>query len=163
MGIIDDLLGGGQRRETFKDFVSRFEQGHPADGYSDKEVLERYDEVAHAVPADEYAQAAQEALARLSPEERAAFVKLLQERAQTRGVPMPSRINSDPIGLSGILAELHKIPGQLRNLLSDKRDKDPTTESERSASIFASPLAKAALAGITAIVASRVMRGSRAR
>jgi len=82
MGILEDLLGGGQRQGDFTDFVNRYEQGHPAEGYTDQEVVERYREVAHAVPADQYAQAAQEALARLSPEERAEFVKMLQERAR---------------------------------------------------------------------------------
>jgi hypothetical protein len=37
------------------------------------------------MPPDQYAKAAQEALGKLSPEERAAFVKILQERAAARG------------------------------------------------------------------------------
>ena len=57
MGILDDLLGGGQRQRDFKDFVNRYEQGHPAEGYSDQEVADRYRDVAHAVPPDQYAQA----------------------------------------------------------------------------------------------------------
>ena len=68
-----------------KDFVNRYEQGHPSEGYSDQEVLKRYGEVSHAMPPDQYAKAAQEALGKLSPEERAAFVKILQERAAARG------------------------------------------------------------------------------
>jgi len=75
MGIVDDLLAGGQRQNEYKDFVNRYEQGDPSEGYSDQEVLERYGEVSHA--ASQYAQAAQEALSKLSPEERAAFVKML--------------------------------------------------------------------------------------
>ena len=39
-----------------------------------------------AIPSDQYAQAAQEALSKLSPEERADFVKMLQDRAAARGV-----------------------------------------------------------------------------
>ena len=85
MGILDDLLAGGQRQNEYKDFVNRYEQGDPSEGYSDQEVLKRYGEVSHAVPPDQYAQAAQEALSKLSPEERAAFVKMLQERAAARG------------------------------------------------------------------------------
>src|SRR5262245_39021846 len=79
MGIQDELRGG-QRKQDFQDFVKRYDQGHPSEGYSDEEVIERYRDVAHAVPPDQYAQAAQEALARLSPEERAEFVRMLQER-----------------------------------------------------------------------------------
>src|SRR5262245_5771208 len=117
MGILDDLLGGGQRQREFKDFVNRYEQGHPSEGYSDQEVAERYRDVAHAVPPDQYAQAAQEALARLSPEERAAFVKMLQERVQARGAALPSTIESDPRDLGQVLSDLHQKPGQLRDIL----------------------------------------------
>src|SRR6059036_2023491 len=114
MGILDDLLGGGQRQRDFKDFVSRYEEGHPSEGYSDQEVVERYRDVAHAVPPDQYAQAAQEALARLSPDERAEFVKMLQERAQTRGTPLPRQVGSEPRDLGQVLTNLHQTPGLLR-------------------------------------------------
>src|SRR5215475_12483908 len=89
MGILEELLAGGQRQKEYSDFVNRYEQGHPSEGYSDQEVLKRYGEVSHAVPPDQYAQAAQEALSRLSPEERAAFVKMLQDRAAASGVTLP--------------------------------------------------------------------------
>ena len=80
----------------YKDFVDRYEQGDPSEGYSDQEVLKRYGEVSHAVPPDQYAQAAQEALGKLSPEERAEFLKTLQERAAARGVNLPGKVASDP-------------------------------------------------------------------
>ena len=67
MGILDELLAGGQRQKEYSDFVDRYEQGHPSQGYSDQEVLKLYGEVSHAVPSDHYAQAAQEALSKLSP------------------------------------------------------------------------------------------------
>src|SRR5580765_2449884 len=117
MGILDDLLGGGQRQRDFKDFVNRYEKGHPTEGYSDQEVADRYRDVAHAVPPDQYAQAAQEALARLSPEERAEFVKMLQERARARGVALPPQVGSDPKDLGRVVTDLHQTPGQLRDLL----------------------------------------------
>ena len=88
MGILDELLAGGQRQKEYSDFVDRYEQGHPSQGYSDQEVLKRYGEVSHAVPSNQYAQAAQEALSKLSPEERAVFVKMLQDRAAARGVTL---------------------------------------------------------------------------
>ena len=47
MGILDELLGGGQRRR-YSDFVNQYEQGHPSEGYSDQEVLERYRDISHA-------------------------------------------------------------------------------------------------------------------
>ena len=120
MGILDELLGGGQRQKDYKDFVDRYEQGDPSEGYSDQEVLERYGEVSHAVPPDQYAQAAQEALSKLSPEERAAFVKMLQERAAARGVTLPREVASDPKDLGQVLTDLHEKPGQLRDILGGR-------------------------------------------
>ena len=55
MGILDDLLGNEQLQKQYKDFVKRYEQGDPSEGYSDQEVLKRYGEVSHAVPPDQYA------------------------------------------------------------------------------------------------------------
>src|ERR1700745_917205 len=94
--ILDELLGGGQRQKEYGDFVKRYEQGAPSDGYSDQEVLKRYGEVSHGGPPDQCAQAAQEALSRRSPEERAAFVKMLRDRAATRGVTLPRNVAPEP-------------------------------------------------------------------
>src|SRR5436309_9961479 len=117
MGMLDDLLGGEQRQKEYGDFVKRYEQGDPADGSSDQEVLERYGEVSHALSPDQYAQAAQEALSKLSPEERAAFVKILQDRAAARGVTLPRQVAPEPKELGQVLTDLHKKPGQLRDML----------------------------------------------
>ena len=121
MGILDELLGGGQRQKDYKDFVDRYEQGNPSEGYSDQEVLKRYGEVSHAVPPDQYAQAAREALGKLSPEERAEFLKMLQERAAARGVTLPGKVASDPKDLGKVLTDLHQKPGQLRDILGGGR------------------------------------------
>jgi len=56
MGILDELLAGGQRQKEYSDFVDRYEQGPPSQGYSDEEVLKRYGEVSHEVSSDQYAQ-----------------------------------------------------------------------------------------------------------
>jgi hypothetical protein len=161
MGILDELLGGGQRQRDFKDFVNRYEQGHPSEGYSDQEVVDRYRDVAHAVPPDQYAQAAQEALARLSPEERAAFVKMLQERAQARGTALPRQLGSDPKDLGQVITDLHQTPGRLGDLLgAGGAAQTPAPAPTAASSILASPLAKAVLAGIAAMVVRRVMQGA---
>jgi hypothetical protein len=146
-------------RPSFKDFVNRYEQGHPSEGYSDQEVADRYREVAHAVPPDQYAQAAQEALARLSPEERAEFVAMLQERAWAKAMPLPSRVGSDPRDLSQVITDLHQTPGRLRDLLAGVGGQAETAGDSPLTTMFQSPLAKAALAGIAAMVVKRVMQG----
>src|SRR5262249_48847873 len=108
MGILDELLAGGQRQKEYSDFIDRYEQGHPSQGYSDQEVLKRYGEVSHAVQPDQYARAAQEALSKLSPEERAIFVKMLQDRAAARGVTLPRNVAPEPKELGEVLTDLHK-------------------------------------------------------
>jgi hypothetical protein len=163
MGLLQDLLSSGQAQRLFTDFVSRYEQGHPSDGYSDQEVVDRYSQVAHAVPPDQYAQAAQEALSRLSPEERAAFVKMLQERAAAKGVSLPSRVGPDPGDLGQVLTGLHQTPGRLRDILGGGGSGVPATQAAEPnalTGLLASPLAKAALAGITAMLVKKVVRGT---
>ena len=159
MGILDELLAGGKRQNEYKDFVSRYEQGAPSEGYSDQEVLKRYGEVSHAVPPDQYAQAAQEALSKLSPEDRAEFLKMLQERAAARGVMLPGKVASDPKDLGKVLTDLHEKPGQLRDILGpgDGQLQGQASGSNPIGDMLSSPMAKAVLAGIAAKVVKRVM------
>jgi len=162
MGILDELLGGGQRQKEYRDFIDRYEQGDPSEGYSDQEVLERYSEVSHAVPSDQYAQAAQEALSKLSPEERAAFVKMLQERAAARGVRLPREVAPEPKELGDVLTDLHQKPGQLRDILGGGgiQPQQQPQGSNPIIDILKSPQAKAVLAGIAANVVKRITQGS---
>jgi hypothetical protein len=162
MGILDELLGGGQRQTEYRNFVDRYEQGHPSEGYSDQEVLKRYSDVSHAVPPNQYTQAAIEALGKLSPEERAAFVKMLQERAAAIGVALPRQLAPEPKELGQVLTDLHGKPGQLRDILGGG-DAQPGQQAQGSnpiIAILASPQAKAVLAGIAAMVVKRVIQGA---
>ena len=162
MGILDELLAGGQRQNEYKDFVNRYERGAPSEGYSDQEVLKRYGEVSHAVPPDQYAQAAQEALSKLSPEERAALVKMLQDRAAARGVTLPRQVAPEPKELGQMLTDLHAKPGQLRDMLGGAaQPQEQASGSSPITDILKSPMAKAVLAGIAAMVVKRVMGQSR--
>jgi hypothetical protein len=155
------LLGNEQLQKQYKDFVKRYEQGDPSEGYSDQEVLKRYGEVSHAVPPDQYAQAAQEALSKLSPEDRAEFLKMLQERAAARGVMLPGKVASDPKDLGKVLTDLHEKPGQLRDILGpgDGQLQGQASGSNPIGDMLSSPMAKAVLAGIAAMVVKR-MTGS---
>jgi hypothetical protein len=159
MGILDELLAGGQLQKEYSDFIDRYEQGAPSQGYSDQEVLKRYGEVSHAVPPDQYAQAAQEALSKLSPEERAEFVKMLQDRAAARGVTLPGKVAPEPKDLGQVLTDLHKTPGQLRDILGGgaAQPQEQASGSNPIADILTSPMAKAVLAGIAAMVVKGVM------
>ena len=163
MGILDELLGGGQRQKDYQDYIARYEKGKPSEGYSDQEVLNRYGEVSHAVPPTEYAQAATEALGKLSPEDRAVFLKMLQERAAARGVDLPRQAAPDPKDLGEVLTELHEKPGQLRDILmgGDAQPQAQAPQSNPIIDMLSSPQAKAVLAGIAAMVVKRMMQGSR--
>ena len=118
--------------------------------------------MSHAVPPDQYAQAAQEALSKDSPEQRAAYVKMLQERAAARGVTLPRQVGPEPKDLGEVLTDLHQKPGQLRDILGP-RGAPPEEQAPGSnpiTDILSSPMAKAVLAGIAAMVVKRVMQGS---
>jgi hypothetical protein len=162
MGILEELLAGGQRQKEYTDYLDRYEQGHASEGYSDEEVLTRYGEVSHAVSPDQYAQAAQEALSKLAPEERAMFVKMLQARAAASGVTLPDTVTPEPRDLSQVLTDLHKKPGQLRDMLGGGAIQPQAQASGSSpiTDILSSPMAKAVLAGIAAMVVKRVMNRS---
>jgi hypothetical protein len=159
MGILDDLLAGGQRQKEYSDFVDRYEKGPPSQGYSDQEVLTRYGEVSHAVPAEQYAQAAQDALSKLSPEERAMFVKMLQDRAATRGIKLPQEVAPEPKELGQVLTDLHARPGQLRDMLGGDgvQPQQQASGTNPIIEMLSSPTAKAVLAGIAAMVVKRAM------
>src|SRR5436190_22013946 len=162
MGMLDDLLGGGQRQKEYGDFVKRYEQGDPSEGYSDQVVLERYGEVSHAVSPDQYAQAAQEALSKLSPEERAAFVKMLQDRAAARGVTLPRQVAPEPKELGQVLTDLHGKPGQLRDMLGGgaAQPQEQASGSSPLIDTLKSTMAKAVLVGIAAMEVKRDMAPS---
>jgi hypothetical protein len=158
MNLFEILTGAGKSKQEFEDFASRYEQGHPSEGYSDEEVLDRYGSVAHSVSASDYEQAAQESYARLSPDERAEFGRFLQQRAQNKGInvpaPPPGQSGFGDLGwLSNATSQLHQQPRVLREILGG------LSGGSRSGGggLLSSPIAKAALAGITATLVKRAL------
>jgi hypothetical protein len=74
MNFLENLLGGGRESaDDYRDFVNRYEQGSPHEGYSDEEVSSRYQQVSRQIPSDLYQESAQEAFSRMSPQERMQF------------------------------------------------------------------------------------------
>ena len=78
--MVDQLLGGlfgGQddddddrRRSRARDFVSRYEQGPPHEGYDDDEVFHNYRSVEGRLSPQEYEEVAAEAFGRMPAEQR---------------------------------------------------------------------------------------------
>ena len=162
MNLLEMLMGSSETREGFEDFLKRFEEGPPSEGYEDQEVLDRYGEVAHRASPPEYAQAARDAFGRLSQEDREEFGQLLAGRAQSRGfdpsglTPPRGQGFGDLDWLGKIIGQIHQQPGLLRDLLGGLTGNRQTSSS---GGILGSPLAKAALAGIAAMLVKRALGG----
>lgn len=165
MGLLDMLLGNNEAKAGFEDFLNRFQEGPPSEGYEDQEVLDRYGQVSHQVSQPEYEQAARDAFGRLSPQDREEFGRMLAGQAQSRGFNLPGLTPEKDQGfgnvdwLSNITGQLHQQPGLLRDLLGGLTGNREASSS--GGSIFSSPLAKAALAGIAAMLVKRVLGGNR--
>ena len=174
MDLFEVLLGGGKKRQEYEDFTRRYDQGRPWEGYSDREVLDRYGEVAHTMPAADYEAAVRDALSRLSPEEQAELLQTIQARTHGREASaLPPRAGGaggdgglDDLARS--VRELHEQPGRLREVLTSPSEPPPAGQPRGVPggapgipggleNIFANPLAKAAIAGITAMLVRRML------
>ncbi len=160
MNLLEMLLGNGQAREGFKNFLNRFEEGPPSEGYEDQEVLDRYGEVAHKVSPSEYQQAARDAFGHLSQTDREEFGQMLAGQARGRRLDLPGLTPDQGRGfgdldwLTNITGQIHQQPGLLRDLLGGLTG---NRETSSSGGLLSSPLARAALAGITAMLVKRVL------
>ena len=118
MGLLDQLLGGGDRRGDYEDFVSRYEQGVPHEGYDDDEVHQRYSEVTGELDEDSYREAARDSLSRLGPEDRTRFGQDLYEQARSRGLDVDYDGSDDPDALARLTGSVQRQdPGVLGALL----------------------------------------------
>ncbi|MBP1698187.1 MAG: hypothetical protein H6Q41_3375 [Deltaproteobacteria bacterium] len=162
MNLLEMLMGNSQTREGFKDFLTRFEEGPPSEGYEDQEVLDRYGEVAHKASPSDYEQAARDAFGHLSEADREEFGQLLAGQARGKGLDLsgltPRRGEGfgDLDWLTKMTSQIHQQPGLLRDLLGGLTG---SRETSSSGGILSSPLAKAALAGITAMLVKKVLGG----
>ena len=167
MGLLDGLMGGltgGQAGAGggIADFIQRFDRGAPYDGIGDKEALDHYGAVAGKLSPQEYRESAEQAFARLSPDERRQFADFLRSRAQQHGQPFPDANGDgvddrlqDPRGLAEATARLHERgPGVLRGMLQGS-----AAGGGGAGGLLANPMAKVALAGIAAMAMRRMTGG----
>lgn len=170
LGELGTLLGNQQHQQDYQNFVQRYQQGAPAEGYSDQEVANRYQQIAPHLPIDQYQQAAQQSFGRLSPQEREQFGQMLQQRAQQQGINVPGmgQMNfGDPNALAQMTTQVHQQqPGLLGQLLSGAAGMagmGGTTGGQSGAGgvggMLGNPVARAALAGITSMAVSKLMGG----
>ena len=166
--LFRNLMGGGQQQQESQDFVQRYEQGHPAQGYSDQEVLNRYQQVAPQLPPDVYQQSAEQAFARMSPQERQEFADWMRQRAQQQNVQIPDfnrdgvddRFQQDPRALAQATAQVQQQqPGFLGQLLGGGGSGGSNSQGGMPQMNTAQ---KAALAGIAALALKTVISSRRA-
>lgn len=164
MNFLQNILGGGQESENdYRDFVNRYEQGSPHEGYSDEEVSRRYQQVSRQLPQDVYQESAQEAFSRMSPQERMQFGQYLQQQSRQRNLNFPDLDQDgqdDRFQDSNYLAQttgrMHQQqPDMLSQLLSGAAGS--FMGGQGSGNVFNNPLAKGALAGIAALAAKKMM------
>ena len=162
MSMFDSLLGGGQQRQQFGDFIGRYEQGAPWDGIGDDEAQGYYQQVAGRVPPDVYQQSAEETFNRLSPEQRLEFGRYLRQQSRQRGMAtdfdqdgIDDRFQ-DPRQLAQMTSRLdQQQPGILGQLLGGGTG----GPGGGPGSMLSSPIGKAVLGGIAAMAAQRMMGG----
>ncbi len=162
MDLLEMLMGNKQSREGLQDFLNRFEDGPPWEGYDDREVMDRYGDVAHKASSSDYQQAARDAFGRLSQTDREEFGALLAGQARKKGLDLSGLAAGQGQGvgdvdwLSNITSQIHQQPGLLRDLLGGLTG---NSGAGSSGGIFSSPLAKAALAGIAAMLVKKALGG----
>lgn len=156
-----------------QDFVRRYEQGPPAEGYTAQEALAHYGQVAPQLPPEDYQQVAREAFARLSPQERVQFGQYLAQQAQQQGYTVPELHRAgvderfgDPAYLAQVTGQIHQQPGLLRQLLGAGAGSGlpgaaglPGAGQAAGSDLLGNPLAKVALGGIAALGLTRLLGG----
>lgn len=153
---IMDLLGAGKpRRQEYEDFVGRYEQGEPHEGYADDEVKSRYDEVSSGLDDDEYEESAQEAFGRMSPQGRRELAQLLRKEGREGGVDLGEHDRDDD--------ERYEDPRELARMTRHVRKQKPDLlggllggGGGGGGGALGNPIAKAALAGVAAMAAKRM-------
>lgn len=167
MGFLENILGGGQNSENdYRDFVNRYEQGSPHEGYSDEEVVSRYQQVSRQLPNDVYQESAQEAFSRMSPQERMQFGQYLQQQTRQQNYNFPDLDGDgqddryqDPGYLARATGRMHQQqPDLLGQLLGGAAGMlGGNSQGGNVGNVFGNPLAKGAMAGIAAMAVKKLM------
>lgn len=169
MDFLSNLLGG-QQRQQLQDFAARYDEGPPYERISDEEASARYDEVARNLPEEDYRLSAREAFSRMSPEEREEFGRLLREQSHQQGVgesvdrehPGQEDQPQNPDQLAQMLSRLHQQqPDAVGNLMKGMLGGGSTGGAGGSSigGMMNSPIARAAMAGITSMAVKRMTGG----
>ncbi len=172
MDLLQNLLGGGQGRQEFQDFVNRYDRGAPYEGISEQEAMQRYRQVAPQLPPDVYQQSAQDAFAQLTPQQRRQLGQYLRQQTRHQNLNFPDLDGDgvddrfqDPNFLAQVTGRMHQQqPGLLDQLLGGAMggmggQMGAGRHAQGGGNLLENPIAKAALAGIAAMAVKRMMGG----
>jgi hypothetical protein len=122
MNVIERMVD--EKRGEYGEFLKRYDQGPPDEGYSDDEVRSRYEDVAARVTDSEYREAAERSFQRMSAAERQEFYTQLRSSAARQSFSAPefeaaSGSLDDPTQLAALTSRLRNEPDILPDLLND--------------------------------------------
>jgi hypothetical protein len=157
MDVLNSILGDTQKRSQYDDFINRYQQGSPYDGFGDDEAVQRYQEITPNLSDRDYQESAEAAFSQLSPQERRELSRYLQQRAQQQGIT-----DFDGNGIDDRLED----PRELARRTSQLRQRDPNVLAQLlgnggTGGPLDNPMAKVIFAGITAFAASKMMGRTR--
>jgi hypothetical protein len=167
--VLKGLFGGGEFESDenvnkAKDFINRYEEGDPSEGYSRDEALEYFQRATKGADQDQINRATQRAVEKLSPAQREDFAKMMQDRMSgqvDRQVPQGGGGDSltDMLGGGGI--------GSILGSLLGGGMPETTTASTGTTNqggggfdigdIIGSPMGKAVIAGVGAYVMKEML------
>ena len=173
MDLLQNIFGGGQQRQQYQDFVNRYDQGAPWDGISDDEAVANYRQVAPHLSPQQYQESAQEAFARLTPQQRMQLGQFMAQQSRQQGHTFPDFNGDglddryqDPRYLAQAAGHMQQQqPGLLEQMLGGALGGGMGATSARQAGggniggMLNHPIAKAALAGIAATAAKQMLSG----
>lgn len=151
-------MSSSDLQRLYKDFVDRYQRG--GESISEQEAADRYREVAPQLSPEVYEQSAQEAFARMSPQERAEFGRYLAAQQGRDFIDLnqdgiDDRLQ-DPDYLAKTTTQAHREePGLLDQLLGGGH----AGGGGKSGGIMGSPMTKGVLGGIAAYGISRLLGG----
>lgn len=169
MNFLQNILGSSQGGDQdYRDFISRYEQGSPHEGYEDEEVSSRYQQVSRQMPSDLYQESAQEAFNRMSPQERMQFGQYLRQQSRQQNYNFPDLDQDgqddrfqDPNYLAQVTGRMHQQQPDMLSQLMSGGVGSLMGGSGGGGNALSSPLAKAAMAGIAAIAVKKMMERGR--
>lgn len=160
--MVDQMLGGlfggpdaDRMRSQARDFVSRYEQGAPHEGYTNDEVAERFRTVSGRMSDDDMRQAARESLQRMPREQRREFRRMMRERGARFDRDDDDDVDSMAQATQRFMKEDQQGGGGILGGLFGGGGQAPGQQQEGN--LLDNPAVKAAMAGMAAFAMKKVL------